>query len=560
MRPSTSGLSALLSRGKLDSSVPTPAPIVPESDSVPLSSNDDFDAMVGDLRRIFIGWLKKTEMEISSAKDRVDQERLILQAEKESAHAAIAAERQREQDRLRDERKRAENEMQSQLKQVQAEREEQRKRLTEERRKFDLDCERDGVALALARETLAKAESDFQAAKSKTADAAVAAAEVVELNIGGQVFETAKQTITSSVSADSFLSQIVQGVIAPPKDRSGRIFLDRDGELFREILNFLRSPQKLPPVPRDAAASELLVNEASFYGVRFFPFPLAFAIGGHDGTESLNACEVLDVQNQCWRSVRGLNTQRYFHGSAGTRNGRIYAFGGQNEQYAALAECEFYDPLRDIWSVGASLGTPRRNCAGVCLPDGRVLAIGGFDGEAILSSVEAMDGRMKGWVDLAPLNYCRSSSSAALVNDKVVVLGGTSGSRMKAAEVFEPKMNKWVPIPDMHEVRSAGVAISLGPAVLAVGGVDGAQRVLGTAELHGEGIGNGSWLFRNDMKACRMDGAGCAIEGHALVAGGQDGREIMRTVELYDSAADLWTSGPDMIFQRYGHTCVSLEI
>ena len=52
----------------------------------------------------------------------------------------------------------------------------------------------------------------------------------------------------------------------------GRIFLNRDPEHFRTILNFLRNPHS-PPMPRDTAESEALVQEASFYGVHFFPFP-----------------------------------------------------------------------------------------------------------------------------------------------------------------------------------------------------------------------------------------------------------------------------------------------
>jgi hypothetical protein len=62
-------------------------------------------------------------------------------------------------------------------------------------------------------------------------------------------------------------------------------------------------------------------------------------------------------------------------------------FGGQNLEYKALTDCEIYDCLRDTWMQGPPLNIPRRNASGAVL-DGRVFAIGGFDGASILHFVE----------------------------------------------------------------------------------------------------------------------------------------------------------------------------
>ena len=568
-RPSTStGLSALFSKSNLQERTvqsiqsatnppilsPAPAPLATE----------DFESMVGDLRRTFIGWLKKTELELSGERDTLEREKALFKAEKEKESIAIAQERQRESDRIKDDRRRAEVEMQSQLKQVQTEREEMRKRMSEERKKFESEIERDGVKLSLERAALDEDIRKFQIAKNIASDAKAAAADIVELNIGGTIFETVKKTLTDSLPADAFLTQLVSGTIVAPRDRNGRIFFDRDGENFREILNFLRSTDKIPPLPRDAAATDSLLGESKFFGVNFFPFPLPFVIGGHDGTEPLRTCEVLDIGNQCWRGIRPMNTARVYCGvGSGMHGGKIFAFGGQNLEYAALAETEIYDPMRDIWLEGGALQTPRRNCCGLGgLGDGRIFAIGGFDGENIIGSVEALDLRIKNWIELPPLITPRSSASAAILSDgRILVGGGTSGTRLKSVEIFDPKMNRWTKGVDLNETRSAGVMAAIGGKVFAVGGVDASQTVHSSCEMfQDDGDLAGSWIYRHSASVARIDAAACSVEGTVLLAGGQDAGEILRHVEFFQPAEDQWAEGPMLMFPRYGAAAVCVTL
>merc|ERR1719238_2150995 len=136
----------------------------------------------------------------------------------------------------------------------------------------------------------------FEAERQRLQQPHLAAEATVDLNVGGTVFETSRSTLVQQ--SGSFLEAILSGRHQISRDRSGRVFINRDPEHFRTILNFLRNPQT-PPMPQDSAESDALMREASYYGVHFFPFPLVFAAGGHDGYEHLRAMEVLDVGNQC---------------------------------------------------------------------------------------------------------------------------------------------------------------------------------------------------------------------------------------------------------------------
>merc|ERR1711966_535318 len=126
----------------------------------------------------------------------------------------------------------------------------------------------------------------------------------------------------------------------------------------------------------------------------------------------------------------------------------------------ALNELEIYDCLRDCWTEGPPLNIPRRNGCSAVL-DGRVFAIGGFDGTSILNLVESYDPRMKSWMECSPLLTPRSSGLCTVSGGKIWVMGGTSGTRLKTVEWFDTKMNKWNSFDvDMIDARSAGQAVS----------------------------------------------------------------------------------------------------
>jgi hypothetical protein len=61
----------------------------------------------------------------------------------------------------------------------------------------------------------------------------------IDLNVGGQLFSTSLTTLRSE--PDSMLAAMFSGRFEAPKDKNGRIFLDRDPTYFQSILNWLRN-------------------------------------------------------------------------------------------------------------------------------------------------------------------------------------------------------------------------------------------------------------------------------------------------------------------------------
>uniref|UniRef100_A0A8C8RMS3 Potassium channel tetramerization domain containing 4 n=1 Tax=Pelusios castaneus TaxID=367368 RepID=A0A8C8RMS3_9SAUR len=86
----------------------------------------------------------------------------------------------------------------------------------------------------------------------------------ITLNVGGYLYITQKQTLTKY--PDSFLEGVVNGKILCPLDADGHYFIDRDGLLFRHILNFLRNGELL--LPEGFRENQLLAQEADFFQLK----------------------------------------------------------------------------------------------------------------------------------------------------------------------------------------------------------------------------------------------------------------------------------------------------
>ena len=105
--------------------------------------------------------------------------------------------------------------------------------------------------------------------------------EIIHLNVGGQKFSTSRQTLTAI--PDTFFTALLSGRISSQRDNglvsgkngdneSGAIFIDRDPDLFRPILNFLRNrnlslASPAFPIGNDESSMRALLHEAEYYGI-----------------------------------------------------------------------------------------------------------------------------------------------------------------------------------------------------------------------------------------------------------------------------------------------------
>nr|XP_025949392.1 kelch-like protein 5 [Dromaius novaehollandiae] len=174
-------------------------------------------------------------------------------------------------------------------------------------------------------------------------------------------------------------------------------------------------------------------------GVAVLEGPM-YAVGGHDGWSYLNTVERWDPQARQWNFVASMSTPRSTVGVAilngkyvkgPVRSGASAGMSGnadlgeEHEQPAsriALAAVELqsqmprYDPKTDMWTAVASMSISR-DAVGVCLLGDKLYAVGGYDGQTYLNTVESYDPQTNEWTQVAPL--CLGRAGACVVTVKL---------------------------------------------------------------------------------------------------------------------------------------------
>lgn len=111
--------------------------------------------------------------------------------------------------------------------------------------------------------------------------------EIVELNVGGQVYVTRLETLTA-VSNSLLWTKFTQSCPGDlPKDSKGRFFFDRDGFLFRYILDYLRDSELF--LPEFFKERRRLQREADFFQLPELSRRLTAATSNAEDTESEDA-------------------------------------------------------------------------------------------------------------------------------------------------------------------------------------------------------------------------------------------------------------------------------
>uniref|UniRef100_A0A8D2QM57 BTB domain-containing protein n=1 Tax=Zosterops lateralis melanops TaxID=1220523 RepID=A0A8D2QM57_ZOSLA len=78
-----------------------------------------------------------------------------------------------------------------------------------------------------------------------------------------------------------------------------------------------------------------------------------------------------------------------------------------------------YDPKTDTWTMVAPLSMPR-DAVGVCLLGDKLYAVGGYDGQSYLNTMEAYDPQTNEWTQMASLNIGRAGACVVVIKHDFV--------------------------------------------------------------------------------------------------------------------------------------------
>jgi non-specific serine/threonine protein kinase len=285
-----------------------------------------------------------------------------------------------------------------------------------------------------------------------------------------------------------------------------------------------------------------------------------FAIGGAtqaSHTASTGVGEALQIPPRrlqpapVWRPLKDAPVARQFTGTT-VAGGKMWVLGGLTQD-AATPAVYGYDPAIDTWTRGPDLPLQLHHLAAVTYRDELVVIGGWAPANGNLSGLvsgKVFALRNGAWVELAPLTHPRVAHAAAVVGDKIVVVGGQADNQLVApTEVFDG--TKWTdaaPIPTPREHLSATTD---GTYVYAVGGRN-LSSDKNTAAFERFDPATGAWQTMPNMPTPRGGVAAAFVDGRIVAAGGEEPTRVLPTVEAYDVATGTWSPLPSLPVPRHG--------
>jgi hypothetical protein len=288
---------------------------------------------------------------------------------------------------------------------------------------------------------------------------------------------------------------------------------------------------------------------------------LVVAAGGHVAARQAAAPRTAGA----FTSAGRMGDARTDHTATLLSDGRVLVVGGYDGNFD-VAAAEVWDPKTGQFAAAGELAEPRHGHAAALLPDGRVLVVGGCcqegDRHEAMGPVEIWDPAASTFNPAAPLSEDRSGHSMTVLSDgRMLVVGGDKyGNELDSAEIWEPATGLFGPAGLLADRRTGHTATLLtdGRVLITDGYISDGRR---WAEIWDSATASFGPAPR--LRPAR-DGHTITLlpDGRVLVAGGCCGN---RLGTRYASGAVTWdlatgrsrTAGA-LHKGRYQHTATAL--
>jgi len=267
--------------------------------------------------------------------------------------------------------------------------------------------------------------------------------------------------------------------------------------------------------------------------------------------------------------------------SGAAAGGKMYVFAGLAPGWKPVGMVYEYDPVTNQWTKKKPMALASHHVA-FTEYRGKIYAFGGFvlpetgpQGWVPIDNAWEYDPVSDTWKALARMPSKRGSALAAVVNDRIYVIGGAStipGSKEPAVypthphmsvgtvEEYVPSTNTWRERSAMPTPRNHAAIGAVNGKIYVIGGRVGAAFIglasdISVVEEYDPATDQWSGPRARMPIARSALGAG-VYGGRIYVAGGeyQDPHMMatFRAVEAYDPTTNSWTEMPPMPVSRHG--------
>jgi N-acetylneuraminic acid mutarotase len=242
-------------------------------------------------------------------------------------------------------------------------------------------------------------------------------------------------------------------------------------------------------------------------------------------------------------------------------DGRIYVVGGFRGDGGTVSTVEVYNPSADRWEFVAPLPIAVNHAVAAVVGD-RLYVLGGHPpaGPEAVDNVFAYDPSSDTWAPRASMPTARGALSVAVADGKIYAAGGSPTPRENDFAVYDPTADTWTMLPPMPTPRNHLAAGSLNGKVYVAGGRSDLSGITGVLEEYDPTTN--AWTQRTAMPTPRGGIAAASANGLLYVFGGEGNRSnprgIFDQVEAYDPTSDSWQRLAPMGVPRHGISAATL--
>ena len=264
-------------------------------------------------------------------------------------------------------------------------------------------------------------------------------------------------------------------------------------------------------------------------------------------------------QSDVWTSMASMPTARGGFGAA-VVNGRIYAIGGFNGN-APLNVVEEYNPLTNQWTTKTPMPTTRSGFA-IAVYKNQIYVIGGTVGSGYIGNNEVYDPASDTWETMASMTTPRDDLCANVVGDKIYLIGGKKYSSDSPTfyretdinEVYDPSSNTWSTAAAMPTGVQGCSSAVLNDEIFIMGGsrepISAGNAILTDTTQVFNPI-TGEWDISAQLPNVNSYGAAAATDGYMVpprifYIGGFSTGEYNGLTRVYFSENNSWTIAEPM--------------
>lgn len=236
----------------------------------------------------------------------------------------------------------------------------------------------------------------------------------------------------------------------------------REGETLQTVETYdphtaQWQPQPPLPIPLNHAAAATYRGEV-------------VVIGGATDTITQASDKVFAFRDGQWVELASLQHARAAPAAA-VVDDKLVVFGGQNDKQI-VPQTEVFDG--ESWTSAADMPTPREHLAAVS--DGvYIYTVGGrfLSADENSAAFERFDPESGNWEKLPDMPSARGSYGAALVDGRIVVVGGEEPTRVLATvEMYDIANRKWSTHAPLNTPVHGQAVAAVGSTVYCIGGAD----------------------------------------------------------------------------------------